>query len=125
MLKKIGMMNETKWKSEKEYKMQRIDSVKNELVKNWKKLHTKKGREKSGTFLVEGFHFIRRSLKRKGSCSEFILMTEDVVIPSSWTINDRDLIIVSNQVMKEISETETPQGIAAICALPSLENLNE
>ena len=99
--------------------MKRIDSVKNELVKNWKKLHTKRGREKSGTFLVEGFHLVEEALKGKVNV-EYILMTEDVVMPSSWIVNNRDLIIVSNQVMKEISETQTPQGIAAICALPTL-----
>jgi TrmH family RNA methyltransferase len=98
--------------------MKRIDSVKNEHVKRWKKLHTKKGRETSGRFLVEGFHLVEEAIKAEMAV-EYILMTEEVVLPSSLSIQDQDVILVSDQVMKELSETETPQGIAAVCVIPT------
>ncbi|MEI2471528.1 RNA methyltransferase, partial [Peribacillus frigoritolerans] len=36
--------------------MKYIESVKNPQVKQWKKLLTKKERDKTGKYLVEGFH---------------------------------------------------------------------
>ncbi|WP_041822494.1 TrmH family RNA methyltransferase [Alkalihalophilus pseudofirmus] len=98
--------------------MKRIDSVKNEQVKGWKKLHTKKGRDKAGRFLIEGFHLVEEALKAKFHI-EVILMTEQTVLPLTWEVYENDIIIVSPQVLKEISETETPQGIAAVCAIPA------
>ncbi|WP_088103769.1 TrmH family RNA methyltransferase [Halalkalibacter urbisdiaboli] len=97
--------------------MKRIDSVKNEQVKHWKKLHTRKGREKAGRFLIEGYHLVEEALKSVIEV-EWVLHTETATIPASWKASERDYIIVSDQVMKELSETETPQGIAAICVLP-------
>ncbi|TWI57018.1 TrmH family RNA methyltransferase [Halalkalibacter nanhaiisediminis] len=98
--------------------MKRIDSIKNEQVKTWKKLHTRKGREKAGKFLVEGFHLVEEALKAPIHV-EAVIMTEETVLPSAWSLSDHEIILVSEQVMKDISETETPQGIAAVCDLPA------
>ncbi|MBP3949716.1 TrmH family RNA methyltransferase [Bacillus suaedae] len=97
--------------------MKRIDSIKNERIKAWKKLHTRKGREKAGMFMVEGHHLIEEALKSP-IVVQVVLMTEEIVAPSNELINGCEMIVVSDQVMKEISETESPQGIAAICELP-------
>lgn len=43
-------------------------------------------------------------------------MTEEAT-PTS-TLQSEDVILVTDQIMKELSETETPQGIAAVCVLP-------
>ncbi|MCL7749808.1 TrmH family RNA methyltransferase [Halalkalibacter alkaliphilus] len=104
--------------------MKRIDSVKNEHVKRWKKLHTKKGRETAGRFLVEGYHLVEEALKANMAV-EYILMTEGAILPSSLSMQDQDMIIVSDQVMKELSETETPQGIAAVCVIPTEPNVDK
>jgi TrmH family RNA methyltransferase len=97
--------------------MKRIDSVKNEHVKRWKKLKTRKGRETTGRFLIEGYHLVEEASKTK--MVEYVLMTEGANLTSSLSLQNEDVIFVSEQVMKELSETETPQGIAAICILPS------
>lgn len=104
--------------------MKRIDSIKNEQVKAWKKLHTRKGREKAGKFLVEGYHLVEEALKAPITV-ETVIMTEEAVIPTAWPLSERDLLLVSDQVMKEISETETPQGIAAVCELPGAPVIEE
>ncbi|MFC0469492.1 TrmH family RNA methyltransferase [Halalkalibacter kiskunsagensis] len=98
--------------------MKRIDSVKNDHVKRWKKLHTRKGRETSGRFLVEGYHLVEEAIKAE-MVVEYILMTEAIVLPSTLSVQNQDVILVSEQVMKELSETESPQGIAAVCIIPS------
>ena len=94
--------------------MKRIDSVKNPQVKMWKKLHTKKERDKNGLFLVEGYHLVEEALRTKQMVKELIV-SEEVDIPSGWDVNDVSLTVVASDIMKAISDTETPQGIAAVC----------
>ncbi|MFP3514445.1 RNA methyltransferase, partial [Peribacillus sp. SIMBA_075] len=43
--------------------MKYIESAKNASIKQWKKLHTKKERTKTGLFLVEGKHLVEEALK--------------------------------------------------------------
>ena len=46
--------------------MKRIESSQNALVKHWKKLvTTRKERDKSEEFLVEGFHLVEEALKSR------------------------------------------------------------
>ncbi|WP_416827665.1 TrmH family RNA methyltransferase [Ectobacillus polymachus] len=94
--------------------MKKIDSQQNARVKQWKKLHTKKERDKTGLFIVEGFHLVEEALKSKGTVRELIIH-EQVDVPSHWDISDMEVYIVSDSVIQTISETETPQGIVAIC----------
>lgn len=97
--------------------MRRIDSSKNEQVKAWKKLHTKKGREKAGQFLVEGFHLVEEALRASIKVNT-VLLTDDTILPTEWSLSELDVIVLSPQVMKELAETETPQGVIAVCELP-------
>jgi TrmH family RNA methyltransferase len=94
--------------------VKRIDSVKNPQVKTWKKLHTKKERDNSGLFLVEGYHLVEEALRTKQTVKELIV-SEEVNIPSGWNVDDVSIIVAAGDVMKAISDTETPQGIAAVC----------
>ncbi len=98
--------------------MRRIDSPKNDQVKAWKKLHTRKGREKEQQFLIEGFHLIEEAMKSSITI-ETLLLTDETSVPQSWQLNKLDCVEISQSVMKEISETKTPQGIAAVCQIPA------
>ncbi|BAB06831.1 RNA methyltransferase [Halalkalibacterium halodurans] len=104
--------------------MKQIDSPKNELVKKWKKLHTKKGRDQSGQFLIEGYHLVEEALKSTITI-ETILVTESVTLPTAWHVDERDVILVSDRVMADLTETKTPQGIAAICHIPDEPSFQE
>ncbi|QOR65756.1 RNA methyltransferase [Cytobacillus suaedae] len=94
--------------------MKRIESVKNVQVKQWKKLQTKKERELSKTFIIEGFHLVEEALKTKDIVRE-IIVSESVTIPSTLNVDNVNITIVTVEVMKFISETENSQGIAAVC----------
>ena len=98
--------------------LKRIESVKNDRVKQWKKLHTKKGRERQKAFLVEGFHLIEEALKEENIVMEMIV-EELVSMPASWKIENIPVYRVTKSVMREISETEHPQGIVAVCKTPN------
>lgn len=94
--------------------MKRIESPKNERVKEIKKLHTKKGRDKSKEFFIEGEHIIEEALKSSIMIKE-IFIREEYVPKQEWDLSNIPLTYVTDRVMKEMSDTETPQGIAAIC----------
>ena len=58
--------------------MKRIESSQNSLVKHWKKLvTTRKERDQSKEFLVEGFHLVEEALKSNGTI--LALITRDGV----------------------------------------------
>lgn len=94
--------------------MKYIESNQNSLVKYWKKLATtRKERDKSGEFLVEGFHLVEEALKHTEVLH--LIIREGVAIPVSWNLDDVFLIEVSEAIAKELSETEHSQGIFAQC----------
>ncbi|WP_205948474.1 TrmH family RNA methyltransferase [Pueribacillus theae] len=95
--------------------------MKNDRVKKWKKLLTRKGREKERLFLVEGHHLIEEALKEK--IVKTIIIDEEKEVPKEWTVNEKEIVRVSKNVFKEISETETPQGVIAVCDMLKQQKL--
>ena len=93
--------------------MKYIESVKNPQVKQWKKLSAKKERDKTGKYLVEGFHLVEEALK-EGIVLE-VIMNEETELPAQFRIEGTEVVYVKSDVMKAICDTETPQGIAAVC----------
>ncbi|MFN2747712.1 MULTISPECIES: TrmH family RNA methyltransferase [Bacillus] len=96
--------------------MKHIESAKNQKVKDWKKLHTKKERTKTNTFLIEGEHLLEEALKTPGTVKEIIILDE-ADMPDGL---DPDIAcyLVSRDAFLAISETETPQSVAAVCRMP-------
>lgn len=83
-----------------------ITSIHNETIKNIMKLKQKKYRDEKKLFLVEGYHLVEEA--RRYQCVEKIITT----------LNDQfeeSTLYVSQDVMKKIAFTQTPQPIMAIC----------
>ena len=79
-----------------------------------KKLHQKKYRKELGCFLVEGEHLVRELEKAlphdpRLQASEIYLTREHVHWKSSLPIH-----VVNSRHMTQLSETRSPQGIAAV-----------
>lgn len=91
-----------------------ITSIQNSHVKNWRKLHQKKERLKTGTFLVEGYHLIEEAQKSNWDIQE-IIIEEEAEVPS-WC-EQKKVTFVSTLVFEQIAQTETPQGIIAVVAM--------
>ncbi|MGI8316842.1 TrmH family RNA methyltransferase [Halobacillus mangrovi] len=87
-----------------------LTSLQNQKVKEWKKLHKRKHRNLNRRFLVEGHHLVEEVIKSNWDIQEFIVQ-EGVEFPLPDKIPTTE---VSRQVFAAISETETPQGIAAV-----------
>lgn len=95
--------------------MKRIESTQNALVKHWKKIATtRKERDKSGEFLVEGFHLVEEALKNKDQVIQLIVR-EDVELPRNWSLDNTNIIEVTDVIAKELAETEHSQGVFAHC----------
>lgn len=94
--------------------MKHIESINNPKVKQWKKLLTKKERDKSGTFLVEGFHLVEEALNNGEQCLE-IIVSKHVDLPPHWDTGSTPVTIVTEEISTSLSDTEAPQGIYAIC----------
>ncbi|MFZ7945624.1 MULTISPECIES: TrmH family RNA methyltransferase [Bacillaceae] len=94
--------------------MKRIESENNPKVKQWKKLLTKKERDKSGTFLIEGFHLVEEALKQDEQIVE-IIVSEKVGLPPRWDPAGTPVTFVTDEISNSLSETEAPQGIYAVC----------
>jgi len=98
--------------SEETYKLKHILSAKNPQVKEWKKCLTKKERDKTGTFLVEGFHLVEEALK--ANAIKHLIISEEIEMPT-WDYGDVPVTIVTREIIQELTDTETPQGIVAWC----------
>ncbi|KZE64524.1 RNA methyltransferase [Fictibacillus phosphorivorans] len=96
--------------------MKHIESESNASLKQWKKLHTKKEREKSGTYLIEGPHLIEEAIK-SGAKLQHVIIEEHFELNESWLKEKFALWSVPSKLMKQLSETEKPQGIIAVCEM--------
>ncbi len=95
--------------------MKEITSTKNEHIKELKKLHQKKSREKVGKYLLEGFHLVEEAILA-GAEIELILLDERGMNEWGRWLNQQQLVIwsVSEEVMSALSELPGPQGIIAV-----------
>ncbi|GAA0333466.1 RNA methyltransferase [Bacillus carboniphilus] len=94
--------------------MKWIQSVQNEKVKEWKKLLQKKGRDHTNQYIVEGFHLVEEACQNP-SVVQAIMVRQDIDLPD-WAPPSIDTYQISPEVAKAISDTETNQGIFAICS---------
>ena len=100
--------------------MKYIQSVNNPQVKQWKKLLTKKERDHTGLFLIEGFHLVEEALKA-GELVVEIIVSEQVGLPPRWDSGSTPVFTVTEEISNALSDTEAPQGIYAVCRQPNME----
>ncbi|MGP6139637.1 MULTISPECIES: TrmH family RNA methyltransferase [unclassified Jeotgalibaca] len=99
--------------------MENITSVKNQKIKQWKKLHTTKGRKESNQYVIEGEHLYLEAIKSNVKLNT-IIVTDKFVDKLSADQRD-EAILVTEDIMKSLSQTETSQGIFCILDIPRLE----
>lgn len=86
-----------------------ITSLDNEKVKNYVKLKTKKYRDQTGLFLVEGEHLVLEAYR--AGCLEEIVLEQDSVFPVPFN----NVIYVPELILKKISDLETPPYVMGLC----------
>lgn len=94
--------------------MKTIVSAQNKRFKEWKKLLTKKGREKQAAYLLEGPHLAQEALKEHGLVQTIII---DEAIPETVESFTGETIVIPHELFMELAQTETPQGIIAVVTM--------
>lgn len=79
------------------------------------KTTNEKRRDKTGTYLVEGFHLVEEALRQDGLVLE-LLVSSGVSVPEEWLKGDYDVFEISTEISHLISETMTEQGVFAVVA---------
>lgn len=99
--------------------MEKINSNQNSRVKAWTKLQTKKGRQASQTYLLDGWHLVQEAIHANGKLHA-LMATEDqfkeheVDFPQGVPV-----FVIADDIAKKLSDLVTPQGIFAEVSLPS------
>ena len=96
-----------------------ITSVNNEHIKEIIKLKEKKYRDKENKFIVEGEHLVLEAF-RAGLVDELIL-EQDTVFP----LNVDDITYVSFDIIKKISDLESPSKVMAVVRKKKEEKILE
>lgn len=90
-----------------------IRSKANHLVKQVKKLHQKKYRTSS--YLIEGWHLLEEAME-SGANIEHIFVVEEYF---EKVVGLANVTVVSPEIMQDLADSKTPQGVVAQLALPS------
>lgn len=100
--------------------MREIQSISNPTIKGIKKLQRKKDRWDERLYLIEGVKVINEYMEYIGK-PKLILISEELSTVTGGTelfnkINEYDahLIKVPHRILKDLSDTENPQGIVAV-----------
>ena len=92
--------------------METITSAKNPRVLLWRSLKDKKGRDAQDAFLVEGNKMVAEAVS-SGLPVQAVLVRDDVT-PSFPIPTDVPVYTLSETAFSAVSDTKTPQGIAAV-----------
>lgn len=101
-----------------------ITSIQNPTIKLVKELQKKKStRKKQQLFIVEGIRAVQEIPKHIRI--EQVLVSEQIEESTYEGLNVREVLVVTEEIFKSISDTQTPQGMMAIVKIPevSLESL--
>lgn len=106
-----------------------ITSVSNDLVKMTVSLHHKKGRQEQNLYLAEGIHLVQEALRAGVRICRYFWTQKLCSTPEGQLLlktleSHYEGYQVSETVFGKISETENPQGILAVIAIPENPGMN-
>ena len=87
-------------------------------IKAWRALKTRAERETQGLYLVEGEHLCGEAI-REGRAVAILCQADRQDKYAAYINNDLPAYTLSSAAFALISDTRTPQGIAALCRLPA------
>ncbi|KRO08274.1 tRNA rRNA methyltransferase SpoU [Paucilactobacillus hokkaidonensis] len=98
--------------------LEKITSVHNQHVKDWKKLQTRKQRTKTNTYLLDGWHLVNEAIQSDISILTLIGTQEQFELHPDILTHRFDTYEVTSEIMTDITDSVTPQGIAAVVSKP-------
>ena len=85
-----------------------ITSIENNKIKSLKKLHRKKYRDITNSYLVEGEHLVLEAYKSHCLLEVYLLESKELSLDISYTY-------VNGNVMKYLTTTDTPCSMIGVC----------
>lgn len=99
--------------------MKEIQGTKNPLIKELRKLHQKKYRDRQGRYLIEGFHLVEEGMKANAEVEMLLLTKKGVNEWESWLTNQAcEQYLLTDELMDSLSDLPTPPGIIAVMKKP-------
>ena len=102
-----------------------INSPDNQVYKNLIKLGQKKNRDRDGLYIIEGENLIEEAIKN-GIEIQSVFIREDYPeerLPeaaAAQAASEVQIFSLKRQLFNKASDTETPQGILAVCRKPAV-----
>jgi len=93
-----------------------IKPASNNQLKLWKKLQRTKYRKKEGLFLAEGERCVEQIVRNGYVDVEAVVVEKDYRPGFDYT---GPLFEVTSSDFKDLADTETPQGVLAVCKIPA------
>ncbi|MCX5922393.1 MAG: RNA methyltransferase [Candidatus Dependentiae bacterium] len=97
--------------------MKQIISIENMEIKSVAALKDSKERYAQGKFIAEGIRTVS-TMVQKGMLPFMLYATEKLMPQAQELVADDHITLVSEQVLKKISQTTSPSGILAVFAIP-------
>lgn len=100
--------------------MNYIQSSQNNTIKEIKALHLKKNRDEQGLYFVEGIRFVSDAIDNGQIIVKVVVSDKLESLNGGKKLIERvtavckDCSLISEKLFKEISDTQTPQGILAV-----------
>ncbi|GAK31405.1 RNA methyltransferase [Weissella oryzae SG25] len=98
--------------------MEKLSSVQNSRVKAWQKLQSKKGRQASQTYLLDGWHLVEEAIKHDGKLHAIMATPEQLAQHQDELPLGVPVFEINDDIAKKLSDLVTPQGIFAEVTLP-------
>lgn len=99
--------------------METITSVQNSRVKSWQKLQTKKGRQASKTYLLDGWHLVQEAIQHESKLHAIMATPEQLAEHQEALPLGVPIFEITTDIAKKLSDLVTPQGVFAEVSLPT------
>lgn len=98
----------------------RITSARNEKVKRWRKLSTRKGRQEYGSILIEGEKLLKEAIHAGWQVRSVMVSEEGMEVLERFTgLGEVPVYALYTSTFSQLVDTQSPQGIAAEVAVPA------
>lgn len=98
--------------------MKEIQSMKNQLIKETKKLQQKKYRQQTNSYILEGFHLVQEAFKAGAAIQEIFVNQRGQKEWSDWLEEHfPEYYLVSDEILKTLTDQPTPQGMVAVVSM--------
>lgn len=94
-------------------------------LKRWKKLVMGKYRKREGRFIAEGERCVEQIMENRAVIMECILIRDGFQLTEGMYLPDVPVYLLAGDDFLAVTDTDNPQGIAAICEIPGESDIQD